>query len=272
MEDFQDNSVVDASVDAGNEASELSQEPSSAGETVVTEAVDAPKPDANVGEAIRREVERREAQLKKQYEEQYTPYKQQSEQLKRAARLNGWGDDVDGYVARLDEIEQQEQYEREASRMGIDPETYSQYFAPVTSELQQLRQRLQGFEEAQTQQQRQQQLQADWGELYKEFPALAESSQAFSEGGAPDWYNDQMQELMGMGYKPVHAYQLANRESILRQKEQDVLAQVTGRSERQILPSNDRPNNVQFDPANMSFEQIQELSARARRGERITFE
>jgi hypothetical protein len=81
-----------------------------------------------------------------------------------------------------------------------------------------------------------------------------------------------MQELMGMGYKPVHAYQLANREAILRQKEQEVLAQVTGRSERQILPSNDRPNNVQFDPANMSLKEILDLSARAQGGERITFD
>lgn len=271
MDEYQSQeTVVDAPVDAGHEES---IETPSTEETVVTEAVDAPKPDANVGDAIRREVERREAQLKKQYEEQYTPYKQQSEQLKRAARLNGWGDDVNGYVSRLDELERQEQYEREAQRMGVDPETYAQHFAPVKSELQELRQKLQGFEQQQTATERQQQQTALWSDLYKEHPDLAESSQSFNEGQAPEWFTPEMQALIGKGYEPLHAYQLTNKEAILRKKEQEVLANVTGRGAKQILPSNDRPNNVQFDPANMTDAQIQELSYRVRsKGERITFD
>lgn len=268
MEDTQYETVVDAPVDAGQE---IGIDTPSAGETVVTEAVDAPKPDANVGEAIRKEVERREAQLKKQYEEQYTPYKQQSEQLKRAARLNGWGDDVNAYVARLDEIERQEQYEREAQRMGMATETYAQYLAPVQQRLSEAESRIQAFEQQQTAAQREQQQTAQWNELYKEHPDLVESAQSFNDGKSPEWYSPAMQALISKGYEPLHAYQLTNKDTILRQKEQEVLAQVTGRGAKQILPSNDRPNNVQFDPANMSDEQINELSARARRGERITF-
>lgn len=194
----------------------------------------------------------------------------QNKYLERQARISGYGT-VDEYMVALDEYEKNQQIEREAQRMGVDPETYAQYFAPVNTELQELRQKLQGFEQQQTDAQRKQQETASWQELYTAHPDLVESSQSFNEGKAPEWFNSEMKELIDMGYKPVHAYQLANKDVLFRQKEQEVLANVTGRGAKQILPSNDRPNNVQFDPAHMTDEQIQDLSARARRGERITF-
>lgn len=195
----------------------------------------------------------------------------QTKYLERQARISGYGT-VDEYMVALDEYEQNQQIEREAQRMGVDPETYAQYFAPVNSELQELRQKLQGFEQQQTAAERQQQQTALWSELYKEHPDLADSSQSFNDGKSPDWFTPEMQALIGKGYEPLHAYQLANKDVILRKKEQEVLAAVTGRGAKQILPSVDRPNNNQFNPADMSFEQIQELSRRARSGERITFD
>lgn len=266
MDEFQEETVVEeASVDAVQDSTDSQESPVDNG------TADAPKPDANVGEAIKREVERREAQLRKQYDEKYAPYTQHSSYLEKQAKISGYGN-VSDYMAALDAYEREQQIQDEAQRIGVDPETYSQYFAPVNSELQELRQKLQGFEAAQTEQQKRQREVADWTELYTAHPGLQETSQAFNEGKSPEWFSPQMQEFIGMGYKPVHAYELAHKETLFRQKEQAVLAQVTGRGEKQILSSIDRPNNVQFNPADMSFEQIQELSARARRGERITFD
>ena len=110
MEDYQE-SVVDVPVDAEQESYTQDAEPSSSGETVVTEAVDAPKPDANVGEAIKREVERREAQLKKQYEEQISSIKQQNTYLERQARISGYAS-VEEYTKALDAYEHQQRIEQ----------------------------------------------------------------------------------------------------------------------------------------------------------------
>jgi hypothetical protein len=277
MEDNQ--AVVSAPVDAGQAApvetaAVPAPEAPTAGETVVSEAVDAPKPD-NVGEAIKREVERREAQLRKQYEEQYAPYQQHSEQLKRAARLNGWGDDVNAYVAQLEEAERQEQIEREAYRMGIDPDTYAQYFAPVNQELTRLQQEVQNFRNQQTEQQRQQELQSQWGALYEQYPQLAESSQAFNDGKSPEWFSPQMQQLIGMGYQPLHAYQLAHHDSIMSQLQRQTEANtIRGLQQNSVsspgaLGQGDVSHEVGF--AGLSKEQQRKMIDEVIRGERRSF-
>lgn len=195
----------------------------------------------------------------------------QTKYLERQARISGYGT-VDEYMIALDEYEQNQQMEQEARRMGLDPELYAEHLHPVKRELNEVKQQLQSFQQQQSESERKQQATAQWNDLYSSYPALSESSQAFNEGKSPEWFTPQMQELIGMGYQPVHAYELAHKETLFRQKEQEVLANVTGRGAKQILASVDKPNNNQFNPADMSFEQIQELSRRARSGERITFE
>jgi DNA repair ATPase RecN len=274
----ENQTVVSAPVDAVQvdvtPTEPAAEMPTNTGETVVESAVDAPKPD-NVGEAIKREVERREAQLRKQYEEQYAPYQQHSDQLKRAARLNGWGDDVDGYIARLDEVERQEQYEREASRMGIDPDTYAQYFAPVNQELNQLRQEVQRFQSQQTEAQRMQETQKQWNALYEAFPQLAETSQAFNDGKAPEWFTPQMQQLIGMGYQPVHAYELAHKETIMSQFRKQTEAntirglQQNSESSPGALGQGDVAHETGF--SGLSREQQRRMIDEVKRGERRSF-
>lgn len=195
----------------------------------------------------------------------------QTKYLERQARISGY-DTVDEYMTALDEYERNQQMEKEANRMGMDTETYAQYLAPVQQRLTEAERRLQTFEQQQTDQEKRQREVADWTELYTAHPGLQDTSQAFNDGKQPEWFNPQMQEFIGMGYKPVHAYELANKDTLLRQKEQAVLAQVTGRGEKQILSSIDRPNNVQFNPADMSLQEILDLSKRAQSGERITFD
>lgn len=194
----------------------------------------------------------------------------QTKYLEKQAKISGYAS-VEEYTKALDAYEQQQRIEQEASRMGVDPDTYAQYFAPVNQQLTELQQKVQTYEQQMTAQQQQEQQQQQWGELYNAYPNLSETSTAFNEGKQPEWFTPQMQELVGMGYKPVHAYELAHKDTLFRQKEQEVLARVTGRDGKQVLPSNDSPNNLQFDPANMSFDDIQKISERVRRGERITF-
>lgn len=275
MEDYQaQESVVEASVDAGNmedtqDTSQASESHVEGEEAVVERTVDASKPDNN-GEAIRREVERREAKMKQQYESQMEEIRKENAYLDKQAQIYGYRDRHE-YKKAVDDHFKQQEIEREAQRMGVDPDTYSQYFAPVNQQLSELQHKVQTYEQQQTERQRQEVRQAQWGELYSQYPGLVESSSAFNDGKNPDWYSQEMQELIGMGYKPVHAYELAHKNTLFQQKEQEALARVLGRDQKQVLPSKDSPNNVQFDPANMSFEEIQAISERVRRGERITF-
>lgn len=190
--------------------------------------------------------------------------------LEKRARQEGFND-VESYLKAIDDLERQQQYEREAARMGIDTDVYGQYFAPVNQELSQLKQELNTYKQQLTEKQQQEQRESMWGELYNSYPGLVESSQAFREGKTPEWFTKDMQELVSMGYKPIHAYELAHKNTLFQQKEQEALARVLGRDQKQVLPSKDSPNNVQFDPANMSFDEIQKISERVRRGERITF-
>lgn len=194
----------------------------------------------------------------------------QTKYLEKRARQEGFTD-VNAYLEAIDAFEQQQQIDRESQRMGVDPETYAQYFQPVNQELSQLKTQLQTYESQLTERQQQDESNAKWGALYSEFPSLVESSQAFNNGESPEWFNDAMKGFVARGYDPVDAYRLSHADTINRQKEQEVLARVTGRDGKQVLPSVDSPNNVQFDPSNMSDEQIKAISERVQRGERITF-
>lgn len=277
MEEYQSTeSVVEASVDAGQgETSFESSEPSTsevqASESGVNSEVAAPStPKNNFGDALQKELARREAKMKEQYEAQVSAAQRHQQYLERQARIAGFRD-VSEYMEALDQYEQQQQMEREASKMGLDLDTYQQYFAPVSQELEQLRSKVQSFEQQQQQKETTERNQSLWKSLYDTYPSLLESANAFTEGNNPEWYNDRMQSLVSKGYDPIDAYELAHKDTLFRQKEQEVLARVTGRDAKQILPSNDRPNNVQFDPANMSMDEILKLSERVQRGERITF-
>lgn len=226
-------------------------------------------------EEVKIPVAERQNYLQKGYnydkvQQRATELESQVKYLEKRARQEGFAD-VDSYLKAIDEYEQQQQIERESARMGVDPETYAQYFAPVNQQLSELQQKVQTYEQQLTSQQQQEQAVKQWSSLYDAHPNLVESSSAFNEGKAPDWYTPQMQELVGRGYDPLHAYELTHKDTLIRQKEQEVLARVTGRDEKQVLPSTDSPNNLQFDPNNMSFDEIQKISERVRRGERITF-
>jgi hypothetical protein len=266
MEEIIESVVEDVSVDAEQVETEQNVESS---ETVETTAVDAPKTDNN-GEAIRREVERREAKLKQQYESQMEEIRKENAYLDKQAQIYGYRDRNE-YKKALDAHLADQEVEKQAQIMGVDAETYKQFFQPVNQEVDQLRQEVQTYREQFTAQQQKEQQTQSWGELYSAHPDLVESSAAFNEGKNPDWYSPQMQELVSMGYKPVHAYELANKDTLFKKKEQEVLARLTGRDSKQVLSSVDSPNPMTLNPADMTNAEIQSISERVRRGERITF-
>lgn len=193
----------------------------------------------------------------------------QAKYLERQAKISGFTS-VDEYMKALDAYEQQQTIEQEAQRMNVDPETYAQYFQPVNQKLQQYEQELTTLRQQQEAREQQERGNQAWGELYKEFPSLADTANLFSEGKNPEWFNTDMQQMLEMGYQPLHAYKLANQDSLFKQREQEVLARVTARDGKQVLPSIDSPNNAQVSFADMSFDEIQKISERVRRGERIT--
>ena len=148
------NTVVSAPVDAGQVVETQSPETTAPSHTesspspVENQAVDAPKGDSdNVGQAIKAEVARREAQLKKQYEEQIKAAETYQRNLDRAARYHGF-ENHDAYMKALDQAERQREIEREAERLGVDPSVIKEYIEPVKSQLTEMQKKVQEYEQA----------------------------------------------------------------------------------------------------------------------------
>jgi hypothetical protein len=183
--------------------------------------------------------------------------KQQTEYLNRLATMSGYNSTED-FIAAVEEAEQLQQMQEEAQRMGVDEDTYREYFQPVNNEVSQLRNQLETLQRQEVSRQ-----------VEAEVNSLKEKYADF------DQYERDVFELAMQGYKLEDAYKLVSYEdklnSIGQQKEQEVLAKITGRDQKQVLSSTDQPHNTQFDPDNMSLEDIQKLSERVQRGERITF-
>jgi hypothetical protein len=257
MEDYQE-SVVEASVDAEQyESSEVRTSETDVNTEVVAPTTEEPK----FGEALKAELARREAQLEKKYKEQYGDYdsiKSQSKSLEKRARQEGF-DDVQAYLKAIDEFEQQQQIQAEASKYGVPEDFIRAELQPLKSELEQLRQEREKFQQNEVVRQVDSEI-ATLSQKYDDFAGMKDEVLNFA---------------IEKGYRLEDAYRLmtyeAKMEAAALKKEQETLARITGRDAKQVLPSKDSPNNVQFDPANMSFEEIKALSQRVQSGERITF-
>lgn len=191
-------------------------------------------------------------------QQQLEQTKQQAAYLDKLASMSGYSDTQE-FLKAVEQAEQQRHMEQEAQKMGVDPNTYQQYFQPVN-------QRLQAYEsELQTlrNQEMTRQIEAKVSQLEQKYPDFNQ------------YANDAFNMAISRGYDLEHAYILASHEAKLsqvsKQKEQEVLARVNGRNEKQVLSSKDKPNDTKFDPSSMSLKDVEELSQRVARGERITF-
>ena len=200
-------------------------------------------------------AEQRRNQEANEYKTKATTYEQN---LNRIAQFAGY-QSHDEMIKAIEEAERQQQIQQEAQRLGIDENAYKQHFEPVNSELTQLKSELETLRKAEQQR-----------VVEQEIESL---KQKYADFG--DYEEKVFQVAIEKGYTLEDAYKVATYDDrlakVAREKEQEVLAKVTGRDEKQVLGSNDQPNSTKFDPGKMSFEEIENFSKRARMGERITF-
>lgn len=148
----------------------------------------------------------------------------------------------------------QAQQQREAQEKGIDPEFYSKFSS--------MEEKLASIEREKTLLQQDNALSNDpnVGEFYKQYkPQVQEMAKQFNTD-----YDTALTLLLRENLPNIMS-------GAMTKAEQAALAKVTGRDEKQVLSSNDKPNNVQFNPANMSLDDIRKISERVQRGERIEF-
>jgi|GEM_PF-5426871 len=190
-------------------------------------------------------------------EQQYQPHIKHATEVERIAKAAGFAS-VDDYFAAVDAQLRERQAAEAAQRMQIDPETYKQFFDPVNTELAQTKQELARLQQADLERQ----IKADYDRLQTTYPDFKE-------------HEDAVWKLATDRRLPLEdAYKLVSYDARIaaakQEAEQQVLANVTGRDQKQVLSGNDRGANTSLDPSNMSMADIAAISARVQRGERIT--
>ncbi len=150
--------------------------------------------------------------------------------LTRMAQLSGYAS-VDEMVQAMNELEQQQQIQLEAQRMGVDEETYNQYFQPVQQELTTLKSQVEEFQMKEIQRQ----IDSELNEL-KQNPDFAQHEQAMFD----------IANQYGMTLKD--AYEFASLRAlrsqlpdIQQQSKQQVLDQIKSRQGKHVETSD---NNV----------------------------
>lgn len=187
--------------------------------------------------------------------------------LDRAAKLAGFENHAE-FVANFEKLEQQRQQQeqdahkqliadlrQQAEEAGLDPDQVQTYLDnhPLVKAAQKTIQEGEKERLAREEQAAKAEARRRWDTLYEKYPDLIESSRAFDEGKAPDWFNAEMQNRIQRGYDPLDAYELANRDKITAQTrratEQKVIKQqqLGLRSQVETVPSPD--NEPQVPPA-----------------------
>ncbi|WP_438446864.1 hypothetical protein [Gorillibacterium sp. sgz5001074] len=189
--------------------------------------------------------------------------------LDRVARFYGF-EDHDSYMQAIEQAEHERQIQAEAAKYGVPEDFIRQELLPVKSELETLRREREAAQKERERIQQEESNSRAWGELFTAFPDVGESIKNWKQGDPrPEWHTEEFDKYMQRGYAPVDAYRLTNQERIMRQKEQEVLARISERNEKSLLPGNDRPSNAAFSMEHASFDDIKAISERVRRGERI---
>jgi hypothetical protein len=213
-------------------------------------------------EEVKIPVSERQTYLQKGYNydavnTKYEEAKAQNAYLERQAKISGF-DNVTDYMKALDEYERNQEIKKEAEKYQVPEEFIRGELKPLKDKIQQYEQQI----EENTTKENTRQLQTELDKVRASNPDF-------------DNYFEPVRELFAKGYSLEHAYQLASYQDKLakigQEKEQEVLANVTSRESKQVLPSKDKPNNLAHTPSNMSFADIAEISKRVQAGEKIKF-
>jgi hypothetical protein len=214
-------------------------------------------------EEVKIPVSERQTYLQKGYhfdtvKQKADQFEQHAKHLEEVAKYSGFSN-PDELIQAIQQSQEQERIQQEAQRLGINEDAYRQHIAPVNDEVSQLRNELQQIKQ-----------QESVRAIESEINSLKSKYDDFEQ------HEERIFDLaVEKGYSLEDAYKLATYEdklsSISKQTEQEVLARISGRDEKQVLASNDQPSDTSFDPTNMSLEDIEKISERVRRGERISF-
>ena len=238
-------------------------------EPVNTESVEAPETTPIEYDTIKYNheevkipVSERQTYLQKGYNydsinTKYEEAKTQNAYLERQAKISGY-DNVTDYMTALDDYEHQQEIAKEAEKYGVPEDFIRGELKPLKDKIQQYEQQI----EQNSAKEKERQIQSDLDKVRADNPDF-------------DNYFEPVKVLFQKGYSLEHAYQLASYQDKLsrigQEKEQEVLANVTNRDSKQVLPSKDKPNNLAHTPSNMSFADIEAMSKRVQAGEKITF-
>lgn len=235
----------------------------SVGASDVTQADTTPQEEYDIIRYNKEEVKipasERQTYLQKGYnydkvQQQLEQTKQQAAYVERIARMQGF-DNPSEFLQAFEEMEAQRKAEEEASKIGMDTEAFRQFLEPMKNELEQLKQEREKLQQAESQRQFDAELQRLKG-VYPDFEQV----------------QDKVFEIaVNKGYDLEDAYILATYADKAKQIEQQTLAKVASRDQRQVLSSVDAPGDNLFDVNNLTPEQLKDISARVQRGERITF-
>lgn len=236
---------------------------------VSTESVEAPATTQEEYDTIRYNkeevkipVSERQNYLQKGYNydsvnTKYEEAKAQNVYLERQAKISGY-DNVTDYMKALDDYEHQQDIAKEAEKYGVPEDFIRGELKPLKDKIQQYEQQI----EQNTSKENERQLQSELDKVRSSNPDF-------------DNYFEPVRELFAKGYSLDHAYKIASMDDKLarigQEKEQEVLANVTNRANKQVLSSADKPNNLAFNPANMSTADIMDISRRVQAGEKIKF-
>lgn len=208
-------------------------------------------------EEIKIPVSERQTYLQKGYnydkvQKQLDDARQQAQYLERIAKRQGFENPTD-FITAFEQMEKERQMEEEAQRLGLDTEVFKEYLEPMRTELEQLKQERESLKRSESERE----LQAEINRLQSVYPDF-----------------EQVQEkvfdlAIHKGYELEDAYILATYQDKAKQVEQQTIAKIANRSEKQVLSSIDKPGEQLFDVNNLTSAQLRNISERVQRGERI---
>lgn len=203
-------------------------------------------------------IAERQTYLQKGYnydklQNQYQEAQRQAQLADRIAKMQGFNS-FDEFESALNQYEQEQQMRLEAEKLGVDEAVIRDHLNPLKNELDQLKRQNELYERAEYERQ-----------------VRANVDQLRSKYSDFDQYSDQIVELTGKGYDLEDAYRLASYADMNKRIEQEVLNRMRDRGDKQVVSSSDRGNNLKLNPTSMSLEDIEAISARVARGEKISF-
>ena len=210
-------------------------------------------------EEIKIPASERQTYLQKGYnydkvQNQLEEARKQAEYVERIAKVQGYQNPQE-FISAFEQMERERKIQEEAERMGVDTEVFRDYLEPMRQELDTLKKEREKFEQMEAERRIEQEI----IELKQKYPDF-------------DQFQDKIFDIaIQKGYELEDAYILASYQDKAKQIEQQTLAKVASRDQKQVLSSIDKPGEQLFDVNHLTSEQIKDISARVQRGERITF-